>query len=119
MRLTSVLFAHLSYTQLAQPLYWFSQRPPAPQHVRPQVTGDGDALTHCSQGERSRADLTSFQLFPRARRGPGRARLRSHGIGGGEGGAVAVASSINEDAPAAVSLAELLGQTFRIAPHEH
>ncbi len=62
--------------------------------------------------------LAAFELLPRARRGHRRARLRAHGVGRGERRAVAVAAGVDEDAPAAVGLAELLREALRIALDE-
>ena len=49
----------------------------------------------------------------------GAPRLARTGVGRGERGAVAVAAGVHVDAPAAIGLAELLRQLFRIARHQH
>ena len=48
----------------------------------------------------------------------GAPRFGPHGVGGGKRRAVAVAAGIDQDAPAAIGLAEFLREVLRIALHE-
>ena len=60
-----------------------------------------------------------LDFLPRARRRDGRAFPGANRIRRGERRAVSVAPGIDEDAPAAIGLAELLRQSLRIARHQH
>src|SRR5439155_8499919 len=88
-------------------------------HVRPQVSDLRDTGGHRPQREGSRPYGAPLELLPRARCGHRRARPGTHRIRHGERRAVAVAPGVDENAPAAVRLAELLREALRTARDEH
>ena len=85
----------------------------------PEIAGLTDAVAHRSQRERARRDRGALDLVPGARRRHRGARFGPDGVDGGERRAGTVASRVDEDAPAAVGLDELLRQRVRVALDQH
>jgi hypothetical protein len=60
-----------------------------------------------------------FHLLPRARRRHWRARFRANRVRRRKGRAIAVASGIDQNAAAPISLTKLLRQPRRVAAHQY
>src|SRR5262249_40885376 len=104
--------------QPAQLLDRAAERAAAATYVAPEIADGVDATARVAQRDGARAHLAALELFPRARRRHRRARPRAHGVGGGERRAVAVAARVDENAPGAVGLVELLRQLRGMPLHE-
>src|SRR4030095_10385849 len=103
----------------AQLLHGLLQRTPASRQVGPHIADLRDAGGHVPQRERAGGHLAVLDFLPRARCGHRRAALRPHRVCGGESGPVTVPARVHVDSPAAIGLAELLGQTIGREAHEH
>src|SRR5688572_20948292 len=113
--LPSAVGSNLSRFRLGDLFLWTAERVLPFAHIRPQVAGRLDPVCDVTNGERLGMDLPAFHFVPRARRRYRRTRSGANGIGRCERCAVSVAARIDQDASAAVSLAEFLRETPRIA----
>src|SRR5579871_3624987 len=93
-------------------------RAPLLINTRPEISGFRKPVMHRSQGERLRLGLAPLDFLPRAGRRDGRTGLGADRVGSSKRGTVPIAIGVDQDALAAIRLAELLRQVVRMPLHD-